>query len=135
MKKRLAGISKSKRQKSVFRIMFEALYIDRRRLYGVAFWLSGVVLLILISGCSKRLVRHTTPDGVMTEYRESQMFSKTALTGTVLGRETKTTKQLFGQKSSESETQTEAIEAWFNGMQGLFESGFKAGVKVVAPVP
>lgn len=111
----------------------------KKRLTGIAFWLGGVTLLILLSGClsgcSRRIVKQTSPDGAMTEYRESQMFSKTALTGTVLGRETKTTKQLFGQRSSESEAAEEALAVFFNGMQGLFEAGVKAGAKSIVPVP
>lgn len=107
----------------------------KKRLTGIIFWLSGATLLILITGCSTRIVDHVSPDGVRTHYRESQLFSKTALTGTVLGRESKTTKQLFGQKSSESEAAEEAMAVFFNGMQGLFEAGVKAGAKSIVPVP
>lgn len=98
-------------------------------------FLIGATLLILISGCSTRIVDHVSLDGVRTHYRESQLFSKTALTGTVLGRKSKTTEQLFGQKSSESEAAEEALAVFFNGMQNLFQTGFDAGRKAVIPVP
>lgn len=107
----------------------------KKQLASILFWLTGATLLLLLSGCSTRIVDHVAPDGVRTHYRESQLFSKTALTGTVLGRESKTTKQLFGQKSSESEAAEEALAVFFNGMQGLFEAGVKAGAKAVIPVP
>lgn len=105
------------------------------RIAEIMYWLSCATLLFLLSGCSMRLVKHTTPEGVMTEYREKQMFSKTALVGTVLGRETKTTKQLFGQKSSEAEAAEEALAVFFNGMQGIFEAGVRAGTKSIVPIP
>lgn len=101
----------------------------------IEIFLAVATLMILVSGCSKRIVKHTSPDGAMTEYRESQMFSKTALTGTILGRESKMTKQLFGQKSSESEAAEEALAVFFSGMQGLFEAGVKAGAKQLVPIP
>lgn len=107
----------------------------KKRLAVIVGWLGGAVLLILISGCSTRIVDHVSPDGVRTHYRESQLFSKTALTGTVLGRKSKTTEQLFGQKSSESEAAEEALAVFFNGMQGIFEAGVRAGTKSIVPIP
>lgn len=108
----------------------------KKRLTGILFWISGVALLILISGCATQSVSQRDENGLFTEYRSTAFFNKTVMTGTVLGKTTRGgTKQLFGQAGSSAETQEEAIRAMFEGLTGLFQAGFDAGRKAVIPVP
>jgi len=86
-------------------------------------------------GCATQYVEKTAQDGSSTKYHTTAFFNKTAMTGTIVERETKTTKQLFGQKNSTAETQEDAIKAFFDGMQSLIETSFRQGAKSVAPVP
>lgn len=89
--------------------------------------------IIFASGCATQSVEQTLQNGAHTKYHTTAFFNKTAMTGTLLGKETAKTKQLFGQSNSAVETQSEAIQAFFEGMQGMFDAGFKAGAKSVAP--
>lgn len=93
------------------------------------------MLIVALTGCATQSVVRRDADGVSTEYHSMAFFNKTAMTGTVLGKKTKATEQLFGQAGSSAETQTESITAFFEGLQGLFQTGFEAGKKSVIPVP